>query len=360
MPLGRVALVLVAALAGACGAGAGQGRVGAAPATSTSAGSAASEDDSRRDVLITLAALQLAAALEASEQQKEAYAELGHFEAATRLDAPLRPEVLAHVRSWSAADRKRVLAFIVAHPTYSTLYHAFALESFGPPPYFVPRDHGPATMNNAPELYAARAELAQLFAWAYGPGKTQELSSELARPWRAMQLPRAEIEAKKRAVLDYLTYPTNETLPTYAVVYDPLLREETGYGTNPREGEIVLVVGFTRTRAATEMLLVHELTHLPLERLLTSRPVMPALERAACADAKIGDHRSYEGFANYTIETLVRAISYRITGVTHDTGFLFEPFFAEQLAAYEALPQRDFMAWAPGMLDALARQYCAP
>ncbi len=85
---------------------------------------------------------------------------------------------------------------------------------------------------------------------------------------------------------------------------------------------------------------------------------MYAARAAGYADAKIDDHKGYEGFANHTVETLVRAISYRIAGVQRDTGFVFEPFFAQKLAEYEAMPSRDFMAWAPGMFDALAVKYC--
>lgn len=318
----------------------------------------------RRDALITLAALQTAAALESNEGDRRRFLDMGLFHLVEQPDAPLRHEVLEHVRAWAPATRLRSLAFVRAHPTYSTLYHAYVVESFGPPPSFAPRGRGPATVHNAPALATdeAAAEFSALLRDAWSAGGVSELAKKLAPGWDALQFSPALTAKKKADVLAYLGFARPETLPRFSVVYDPLLRNLNGYGSTPEDGEILLIVGPSGDEKEREMVLVHEFTHLPLTKVLERDDIQRAFERAACAEPKIGDHKSYDGFQNYTIETLVRAISYRVANVPPraDSGFLFEPFFGEELVAYEARPKRDFAAFAPGLFDDLARRYCAP
>jgi hypothetical protein len=317
--------------------------------------------DATRDALVTLAALAYGAALEASPEDAQA---LGHYGLLTPALGdghafPLRREVMDHVRTWPAAERRRALAFFRAHPSYGTLYSALAVESFGPPPAFEPRSRGVSTRHNAPDLYDARDALSELYRWAYGPGRTRELAAAVAPTWAKIQIPAEEVEARKAAVLGYLGFHEARPLPRFSVVYDPLLAELTGYGAEPEDGEVLLIVGAVEDDKDRAMLLVHEFTHLPLSRILDRPEVSAAVERASCADAKIADHRSYDGFRNYVSENLVRSLSYRIgrTG-PRDSGFLFEPLFAEMLPRYERLPARDFAAWAPVLFDEIAARFC--
>jgi hypothetical protein len=336
---------------------------GSVPAPSSIAASAApaSREADRRGALIALASLQAAAALEANDDDKNRLREMGLFDIAARPDFPLRHEVLEHVRGWTPEVRFRALAFIRAHATMSTLYHAYVVESFGPPPSFAPRGRTPATAYNAPALATpeAVAEFSTLLNEAWTRGGVDALDAKLRPGWDALQFSPALVAEKKAAVLAYLGVEHPETLPTFNVVYDPLLRQENGYGSEPEENENLLIVGPSGDAKERELLLVHEFTHFPLKRTLAGPEAKAAILRASCADAKIGDHRSYNGFENYADETLVRAISYRVGGVPpRQTGFLFEPFFDEELRVYEAAPKRDLAAFAPRLFDDLARRYC--
>jgi len=312
-----------------------------------------------RDSLITLATIEAAAALEANADEDRRLAELGHFTIADDPAPPLRAEVLAHVRGWPIERRRRALAFLRAHPEYATLYHALVVESLGPPPAFARRERAPATAANAPALAADRDELAALLREAWTEGHVELLARTLAPRWSELQFTPHAIADHRHAVLTYLGF--DGTLPRYDALYDPLLAAMTGYGTQPADDELLLLVGSSRTEEDRSLVLIHEFTHLPLSRILDRPAVRAALDRAACADAKIGDRYGYGGFTSYASEALVRAISYRVAGMPpRNTGFAFEAFFGDQLVAYEQRGDHDFAAFAPTMLLELARRECSP
>src|SRR5262245_24562312 len=211
----RLALVVALAVtAGGC-------RPGSRPAGDDAGPGAVARPAEQRDALITLAALQAAAGLEATDDDRQRFLDMGLLDITAKPDRPLRAAVLSHVRKWSRPTRHRALAFLREHATYSTLYHAFVVESFGPPPAFTPRPRAPATQNNAPKLRAAQGELGDLLRMAWTEGEVASLARSLEHDWDALQFAPDFVAAKKQAVLTYLGFPNPESLPRFSVVFDP-------------------------------------------------------------------------------------------------------------------------------------------
>lgn len=309
-----------------------------------------------RAVTALAAVLEAASQATTSDEQRERLRRFGVAPAAS--DAverayPVRRELKEAVRQWPAERREAASAWVNRHATWTTLLHAMVLESYDGS--FVPRDWGPSMQRFDLEIWRARTTLAPFLVAALEDPAIEAIASRLATP--ADPFTAAGVDRWRKRTLAYLRL--EDELPQLAGFFNPLLAPGTGVNAELPGGEVLLVVGPDADPEQPELVLVHELAHQPIFRVLNRPGASRALEASACAFEMVRERYGYETWQSYFAESLVRALSYRLKGVAvRDTGFVFERELYDALVAWEAQEDGDFEEAVVQMLEGIRAGRC--
>lgn len=280
----------------------------------------------------------------------------------------LRSEVKRAVKAWPVATKKELLAQFVRHPSYSSIYNAFFLETLGPPPRFVAREQGASTKGNPTfrHVYEARHDWQKLLANVYAENELRNLWRQSKPAWLAAQPHPARVEQIKQMVMGYmrLGQAAVKDLPRYTVVVSPLASPGNGGNIFVKPDDVVLVVGPADPQS-TEVIIAHEFMHQPVSQMLLDKNyqiksprVKAALQDSECAMKRVKNNLGYVVWWNYATEALIRAASNRMIGGRAPTGdFMYEKEFSRMLDAYEKTPSQTFEEFFVESLLAL-RRHC--
>jgi hypothetical protein len=318
--------------------------------------------DARAASLFTLDALAYAASSVATARDRETLRPFGLLHepnARLDLDFPIRRQLREAVQAWPRADRQAALDYFRRNAGHSTIFHAFALESFRPPPAFLPISQGPSMLGYNAAIFGRRDELARLLRYAYVRLGAGALFARLHEAWKHHQLPEARVLALKRKLLAYIQWDPTRKLPRFELLVNPLMQVLTGVNVEVSSSDRLLIAGPAHTDADFDVLVVHELAHDPVYRLITGDPrLSTALEEASCAFARVSRNDGYSSWQSYFFENLVRNLSYRVAGIPdRDTGFLVEKLLGVELRAFERASMT-FTDVVQSALVRVRREYC--
>jgi hypothetical protein len=238
---------------------------------------------------------------------------------------PIRAMLTQKAHSLPTFMKERCRDYLLRYPYWSTVYHAYLLESFGPPPGFGPTGRQ-YSMND--QIYEGRNELGQLLAELYacdgGEKGWQGVIDEFAK----YQLSPPYITGIHDRLTKYLRVTPallgedmfREYCPSnMSVIYNPLMTPGIGCGAFPDANfswPTVFIVGPWTTEEGLRTCLSHEFMHPYLNTLRQRAGTLrDALERtASCMKSVKGNRWGYDNWSSYFFEEFIRATTSRIEG----------------------------------------------
>lgn len=280
--------------------------------------------DGRDALLFAFGTLVYAASSVASDADRaKLHALLLDYAPDTALDHAfgVRRDVAALVEKWPAAERARMLQFLLLHRTAITNYNALVLQWVAPPPGFAVAADDANPSNVEPELFAQRSELANLLRQAWHDHQTQALWQREQASWQSQQIPNTRWRHLQHTLTHFLRLPASNAnqLDASEVLLNPLMPRNTAVTAIFGDEHFVTIVGPALQQNEQDALISHEITHPIIQQRLHHSAQMTAdFDASTCvfdAVAQSGDEdvtlirRVYNTWESYFSEAVVRSIT---------------------------------------------------
>ena len=264
-----------------------------------------------------------------------------------------RRALIAKVAGLDRALKVRCAAHLQKHIYWSTVYHAYVLESFGPAPGFEPTGRFYST--HSLRIRQSVQELAALLAEVYRAGGGD-------RGWRPMVDMMAKYELRndfltgiEKRLYGYLRMRKDARIQ-FSVIYNPLMQE--GIGTNAfpdpsNNKNIVFIAGPWPTVAGLRTNISHEMMHPVMQQLYSQSVAFKnALSRTESVNRRVtGERWGYDTWFSLFAEETIRCVSSKIESSPQGK-FQHSDYITKRLANFET-SDISFEAFLIQLLDEL-------
>lgn len=296
---------------------------------------AKSQDDYKYIEKITIFSAIIYSSDEIDNRGLERY-QLTSINKSLKNNTQARKMMLNKVSHFKDNLKRECNTYLKKYPYWSTVYHAYILESFGASPKFSPTENY-YSMNDK-NIKGSSKELSELMMSVFSAGGGIDGWKPMIKMMRKYTLNEPFLSLIEDKLYKYLKLKKQEGL-TFSVIYNPLMHPHIGINAfpNPRNrNQIVFITGPWTSIQALRTNISHEMMHPIVNKLYKdSEKFKKAINETEILNKNItGERWGYDNWYGYFAEEVIRAVSTRVEG-EYQAKFQHTDLISKRLKEYE-------------------------